>query len=72
MICELGASFLITSQHEQSEKLLRALFDGDARKTVFQNFIKYYQIDDQYCNTVIDKIFTEASRFRNEKNSNTH
>lgn len=72
VICELGASFLISSQNEQKQELLKALFAEDVRNTVFQNFIKYYQIDEHYCNTVINKIFTEATRFKNEKSSNTY
>lgn len=72
VICELGASFLINTQNHQKKELLRAIFDEDARSTVFQNFIKHYQIDEHYSNTVIDKIFTEASRFKNEKSINPY
>ena len=72
VICELGASFLINSQNDQKQELLRAILDEDARNIVFQNFIKYYRIDEHYCKTVIDKIFTEASRYKSEKSSNTH
>lgn len=72
VICELGASFLISSKNDQKQELFRAIFDENARNTVFQNFNKYYRIDEHYCKSVIDKIFTEASRFKNEKSSNTH
>lgn len=72
VICELGASFLLNTQNNQKNELLRAIFDGDARKIVIQNFIEHYQIDQQYCDTVINKIFAEALRFKNEKSTNTH
>jgi hypothetical protein len=72
VICELGASFLISSKNNQKQELYRAIFDEDARIKVFQNFIKHYRTDENYCKMVTDKIIIEAMRFKNEKGNDTN
>lgn len=67
MICQMEASFLIKSEKDSEQVLLRATFDAKARKIIFQNFFKHYRKNRDYSHTVINKIIAEASRFKNEK-----
>ncbi len=72
IICQVGASFLITSVKDQEIIFRKAIFDNLARDEVILKFDKNYRKSDEYVHYIRSLIYNSVLRHNNEKNRNTN